>query len=71
MHTSSERFRIILNNMSNDRLLNLIWTYDQYVAQVLSDRTKDDWDAAPLNLEGYYHNVFTPIIEGRGFNENK
>lgn len=56
---SNNKFKLILNNMRQEEVLNFIWTYDQYVSLTNKERDlNEDWNISPLNIEDFYQKMY-------------
>lgn len=61
---SSIGFKNVLNSMEKEVLVNLIWSYTDYVDLVLHEMKNDySWDISPLNIEDYYKEVYIKNIK--------
>lgn len=59
---TSEKFKIILMNMEQEKLLDFIWMYDQYVSGINCIKDdEEDWNISPLNIEDFYSMMYKKI----------
>lgn len=59
MGIATNKFKIVLNNMKQEEILNFIWMYDQYVQQInLIREEEEDWNMFTLNIEEFYNKVY-------------
>ena len=61
---TTNKFKMILMNMTQDEVLNFIWMYDQYVEQLNEIRVEEeDWNISTGGIELFYNEVYKSLVK--------